>query len=415
MSKALFFGLPLHGHTNPSLGLVKELVARGERVIYYSFPEFREKILATGAEYRESPEADLVRDLELIAARLSYVYLAVIKAAANNTGTCVDIIKTEKPDYIIHDSIAAWGKYAAIATNTPSVASISTFLFSRATINPLGFLSILSKVRPVDLHAFNTARISARFLLEKYGIKETGLLEVLNNTSPLNIIYTIRELQPHGDSFDPARFTFVGPSISSRPAEADEPDYQALRKPLVYISFGTLLHNQAEFYRKAFVAFRGFEGTIVLSAGNSTDITALGDIPENFVVRNRVNQIEVLKYAIVFVTHGGMNSAHEALYSGVPLILIPFQEEQRTVARQCAKIGCGIYIDKLDASKVTEAVKRVRGDSSFTTSARELSKLLRESSGAKGAVDAIFGYMKAINISGSLSYQTSKYTPNNRL
>ena len=141
MSKVLFFGLPLHGHANPSLGLVKELTARGEQVIYYSFPEFRETILATGAEYRESPEADLVGDLELLATRLSYVYLAVSKAADNNTETCVKIIKTEKPDYVIHDSLAAWGKFAAIATNTPSVASISTFLFNRTSITPLGFLT----------------------------------------------------------------------------------------------------------------------------------------------------------------------------------------------------------------------------------------------------------------------------------
>jgi MGT family glycosyltransferase len=403
MSKALFFGLPLHGHTNPSLGLVKELVARGERVIYYSFPEFRENILSTGAEYRESPEAGLVRNLELIAARLSYVYLAIIEAAAKTTGTCVDIIKTEKPDYIIHDSIAAWGKFAAIATNTPSVASISTFLFSRASINPLGFLRILSTIRPVDLAAFNTAKKSARFLREKYGIKETGLLEILNNLSPLNIIYTIRELQPYGESFDRARFIFVGPSISSRPTEANEPDYRALKKPLVFMSFGTLLHNQTEFYKKALVAFRGFEGTIVLSAGNLTNIAALGDVPGNFIVRNRVNQIEVLKNAAVFITHGGMNSAHEALDLGVPLILVPFQEEQRTVARQCVKMGCGIYLDNLDARKVADAVNRVQRDFSFTTRSRELSTLLRKSSGAKGAVDAILGYVKAVKESGNLS------------
>lgn len=396
MGKALFFGLPLHGHTNPSLGLVKELVARGERVMYYSFPEFREKILAAGAEYRASPEADLVRDLEILATRLSYVYLAILEAAAHNTETCVRIIKTEKPDYIIHDSIAAWGKFAAMAANTPSVASITTFLFNRTSINPLAFLRILSTIRPVDLAAFQKAKKSARFLREKYGIKETGLMEILNNTSPLNIIYTIRQLQPHGESFDPARFIFVGPSISSRPAEADEPDYQALRKPLIYMSFGTLLHNQIEFYKKTFVAFRGFEGTIVLSAGNFTNIAALGDIPENFVVRNRVNQMEVLKNAAVLVTHGGMNSAHEALYSGTPLILVPFQEEQRTVARQCEKTGCGIYVHKLDASMVKDAVDRVRRDSSFAARSRELSSLLRKSGGAQGAADAILGYMNGI-------------------
>ncbi len=394
MGKVLFFGMPLHGHTNPSLGLVKELAARGERVVYYSFPEFKEKILAAGARYRETPEAGQVTGLESIAERLSYVYLAILQAAEKITGACIEIIKNEKPDYLIHDSLAAWGKFAAAATGTPSVASITTFLFSRRSINPSGFLSILSQVRPVDIRAFQKARKSTRFLKETYGVKETGLLEILNNYSPLNIIYTIRELQPQGETFDPARFLFIGPSISSRPRETDEPEYTALKQPLVYISFGTLLHNQVDFYRKAFAAFRGFDGMIVLSAGEATDLALLGDIPDNFIVRRRVNQIEALKHAAVFVTHGGMNSAHEALASGVPLVLVPLQEEQRTVARQCEHIGCGIHVHKLDAGAVFNAVGRIRRESAFAVRSKEISRLLRNSIGVKGAADAILVYAK---------------------
>ena len=40
MAKALFLSLPLPGHTNPSLPLVRELVARGDEIIYYSAAAF---------------------------------------------------------------------------------------------------------------------------------------------------------------------------------------------------------------------------------------------------------------------------------------------------------------------------------------------------------------------------------------
>jgi UDP:flavonoid glycosyltransferase YjiC (YdhE family) len=40
MARALFLGLPLHGHTNPTLPLVRELVDRGEEIIYYSVDAF---------------------------------------------------------------------------------------------------------------------------------------------------------------------------------------------------------------------------------------------------------------------------------------------------------------------------------------------------------------------------------------
>jgi hypothetical protein len=38
--KAVFFSLPLHGHINPTLPLVRELVERGDRIAYYSTPAF---------------------------------------------------------------------------------------------------------------------------------------------------------------------------------------------------------------------------------------------------------------------------------------------------------------------------------------------------------------------------------------
>src|SRR5215467_14749447 len=52
MAKVLFFNLPAHGHTNPTLPLVAELVRRGEHVIYYSSEAFRPAIEQAGATFR---------------------------------------------------------------------------------------------------------------------------------------------------------------------------------------------------------------------------------------------------------------------------------------------------------------------------------------------------------------------------
>ena len=37
MSKIVFFCIPAHGHTNPTIEVIRELVARGNEVVYYSF------------------------------------------------------------------------------------------------------------------------------------------------------------------------------------------------------------------------------------------------------------------------------------------------------------------------------------------------------------------------------------------
>ena len=51
MATIVFFCIPAHGHTNPTLNVVRELVSRGHRVVYYSYDDFREKIEDAGAEF----------------------------------------------------------------------------------------------------------------------------------------------------------------------------------------------------------------------------------------------------------------------------------------------------------------------------------------------------------------------------
>ena len=56
MAKIAFINIPAHGHTNPTLAVVKALLARGHEVIYYSGQEMRELIERTGADFRPYPE-----------------------------------------------------------------------------------------------------------------------------------------------------------------------------------------------------------------------------------------------------------------------------------------------------------------------------------------------------------------------
>ena len=46
--KIAWFCIPAYGHTNPTLGLVKEMTSAGHQVYYFSFEMFREKIEQAG-------------------------------------------------------------------------------------------------------------------------------------------------------------------------------------------------------------------------------------------------------------------------------------------------------------------------------------------------------------------------------
>ncbi len=63
MKKIVFFGIPAHGHTNPTLNVVKELIARGHQVWYYSYNSLREKIESTGAIFVSCDEFNIEKKL----------------------------------------------------------------------------------------------------------------------------------------------------------------------------------------------------------------------------------------------------------------------------------------------------------------------------------------------------------------
>ena len=77
---------------------------------------------------------------------------------------------------------------------------------------------------------------------------------------------------------------------------------------------------------------------------NKTEISDLGDIPKNFIVKNYVPQTELLKYTKLFITHGGMNSTHEGIYNGVPLVVIPQSADQPVIAKQVENLGAGVKL-----------------------------------------------------------------------
>ena len=51
MKNIALFSIPAHGHTNPMIPVAAELVKRGNKVRFYSFDEFGNKIKASGAEF----------------------------------------------------------------------------------------------------------------------------------------------------------------------------------------------------------------------------------------------------------------------------------------------------------------------------------------------------------------------------
>jgi MGT family glycosyltransferase len=126
----------------------------------------------------------------------------------------------------------------------------------------------------------------------------------------------------------------------------------------------------------------------------------LGEIPKNFIVKNYVPQTELLKYTKLFITHGGMNSTHEGLYYGVPLIVIPQSGDQPIIAEQVAKIDAGIKLNMqtLTENQLREAVDQMLIQPAYHKVITNIRESFQKSGGCHQAVDEIFEFKKEYGI-----------------
>ena len=385
MSKIVFFCIPAYGHTNPTLGVVKELVKRGHEVVYYSYNQFRKKIEGLGAKFIACDDYDIEQKLTPEdATRIGKDMAFSTQVLVDTTLALDDMVckhmQELKPDCIVADSMAVWGKAVALKQEIPFVSSTTTFAFNQysARIMKKGIGELFGMLFSMPKVNKNIKR------LQDKGYPVKNILDIIQNDNETNtIVYTSPEFQPCSETFSD-KYSFVGPSV--RPVTED---IEKTKDKLIYISMGTVINNSLSFYKKCISAFANTDYQVIMSVGNLIDMKDLGDIPANITVKNFVDQIAVLNKADVFLSHCGMNSVNESLYYQVPLVTYPQTSEQAGVATRVEQLGAGIRLKKVSAESIRETVENVMNTPSYRENAIAISNGFKNCSGAKGAADKI--------------------------
>ncbi|MBE7009197.1 MAG: glucosyltransferase [Ruminococcaceae bacterium] len=375
--KIAWFCIPAHGHTNPTLGLVKALTEAGHQIWYFSFEEFREKIENAGATFVSCDGYDFEMEDKGNADRVGKDKVYATELLVSSTLALDEMssrmIGEIEPDVIVSDSVAFWGKLAARKHRLPYVSSTTTFAFNRYSSKYMKE-SAGSIVRML-LAMPRINRQLQRLRDKGYPVK--SLLDIVQNDNDTNtIVYTSRYFQPCADTFSD-KYRFIGPSIRpiTRPVEktADK---------TVYISMGTVNQNR-QFYRNCINALAATGWQVIISMGTNTDRFA--DLPENIQVYESVDQMAVLSIADAFITHCGMNSASEGLYFGVPLVLFPQTPEQDAVARRTEELGAGVRLKSISEEDVLDALTKVIREPQYRESAARVSESFKACGGAAEA------------------------------
>ncbi|MGP4008434.1 macrolide family glycosyltransferase [Streptomyces sp. 4N124] len=391
MSTIAFLNIAMHGRVNPTLPIVSELVRRGHSVTYHTSPAFREEIEATGATVclypgGDQPLPDPPTPLTLLEG-LAGTAVRLLPAVLSD-------LRRVRPDLIVHDNACPWGAVAARELGVPAASSCTTFAFNRHVPSPTGGswdMLAAATARPRSLQGYVRSRWALHRRYDAHGLP---LLDLGNIRQPLNLVYTSRAFQPAVEEFDRS-YRFVGPSIGARPLDPSFPA-DRLQDPVLYASLGTVFNADPQLLRTFATALAPLGGTVIVSTGQ-TDPDALGPLPANVLAHRFVPQPEVLARAALFITHGGMNSVNEAMYAGVPMLVVPQGADQPMVARRVVELGAGLSIRTQDVAKgsVRVLARRLLHDPGFGAAASTLQVAQHEAGGYARAADELERYLRA--------------------
>ncbi|MFC9745492.1 macrolide-inactivating glycosyltransferase [Streptomyces niveus] len=381
------FSIAAHGHVNPSLEVIRELVARGHRVSYAIPASFAEKVAATGAEpviytstipTDDDPDAwgtELIDNLEpfLADGMQSLPHLA-------------EAFEDDRPDLVISDITSYPAPILAHRWGVPYLQ------LSPNMVAWDGYEEEVGAAQTAQLEESERGRAyRTRF---QAWLDENGMdlpMDRFVVRPERSIVLIPKALQLFADRVDESVFTFVGACQGER---ADQGDWErpAGAEKVLLISLGSANTKKPGFYRACVEAFGDLPGWhVVLQIGKFVDPSELGEIPGNIEVHPWVPQLAILKKADAFITHAGAGGSQEGLATGTPMLAIPLAVDQFGNADTLVQLGvaCQLPMEDVTAEALREAVTALVADLEVARRGEEIKQDMAKEGGTHQAADII--------------------------
>lgn len=378
MAKILFVNVPYTGHVNPTLGLVKALLKSGNEISYVNAPEWRKKIEDLGAEFIEyinypTKLSNIEKDHR-------------VQMAAYTTALMV----AKNYDLIIYEMMVYLGNTLAKQVNVPAIRVFSMFAYNDIVLKNVVFKSPSWFYFRYKITRKIYSNITVRNILMQ---EEDVWYEIAGNVPDINIVCTTRDFQAYQNSFD-SRYYFVGAMVDKSNNKEGMIDFHDFDNPIVYFSMGTILKKKS-LVKKCIRAFRGKKVDVIISLGQSVELSKMKVNAENIHLFQHVDQLDVLKHAAVFITHAGMNSVNESIYHEVPMVAIPMCTDAFANAERVRELQIGVKLSKyfVTAGRLRRSTMRVLADAKMRKNIHSIKIKSEEAGGIQKAVEIIQGYL----------------------
>ncbi len=382
------FSIAAHGHVNPSIEVIRELVARGHRVTYAIPPAFAEKVAETGAEpvpYTSTlPGPD--DDPEAWGSTLLDNVEPFLADAIQALPQLIEAYRGDTPDLVLHDIASYPARVLAHRWGVPAI-SLSPNLVAWD-----GYEEEVAE--PMWAEPRRTERGQAYYARFEGWLKENGITQhpdPFAGRPARSLVLIPKALQPNADRVDERVHTFVGACQGDRSAQGDWQRPAGAEK-VVLVSLGSAFTRQPGFYRECVRAFAELPGWhLVLQVGKHVDAGELGPVPADVEVRSWVPQLAILRQADLFVTHAGAGGSQEGLATATPMIAVPQAADQFGNADMLRGLGVARHLpmEEATAEALRAAALALVGDPEVAGRLKEVQAGMAGEGGTRRAADLI--------------------------
>lgn len=396
------------------VGIAQELRRLGARPVFICHPGFSGVFAEYGfAEYQlgESGPAqttdwndfisrhqDAFRQspFEQLTTYVGPTWDAIVETAIGVEEPLRQLLARLKPDAIVLDNVVMFPAIATAGVPWIRVVSCAETEIPDSLVPP--YLSGLGGTPDAEWKTFSatyekvTAASHKRFsaFLAECGLKPPPAPLFLDASPDLNLLLAPEIIRhPRAVPLDPERFVFLDGCVRH------ETPYQAPRfashndAELVLTSFGSLGAMDVDMLRRMIDVFASLPYRFLVNAGHWRDEYI--QVPDNVFIDSWFPQPSVVEQSSLFIHHGGNNSFCEALYFGVPSLVLPYCWDGHDNARRAEEAGVGKRLDRYDwaPDELSDVIRSLLSDRAMQARLKDNARKMQAFSGATRAAEAI--------------------------
>ncbi|VVO26572.1 glycosyltransferase [Pseudomonas fluorescens] len=334
--------------------------------------------------------------LEQIDSYVVPAWEAIIDTAIEAEKPLQQLLARLKPDAIILDNVVMFPAIASAGCPWVRVVSCAETELPDPAVPP--YLSgcrsddVAGRERFVEHYQNAVAAAHARFsrFLASTGTAPCPPGQFLVDSPWLNLLLSPTPVRYEREQpLDQRKYVYLDGCVR-REAPYIVPDFPRHNDaPLIYVSFGSLGAADTDMMKRLISTLEHLPYRFLINVGAYREMYTT--VPDNVYLDSWFAQPAVLKECQLFIHHGGNNSFCEALFFGLPSLIIPYCWDGHDNAARAEEVGVGRYLPRFadPLAALPAALEQLLADQPMRQRLKTLSARMQATRGTEIAARAI--------------------------